>query len=157
MGESLRIREVGPGDWPQVRVLRLAMMAESPGLFADVDDAARALDETRWRERRGDSMAWHAVSDAAVVGSVSVTPATRALAELHSLWIAPAWRRCGVATCLLEVAIRCWRERGGNRLMLWVPAANEPAKALYERERFRASAQVRDCGGQSQLQYARRV
>ncbi|HEX2895996.1 MAG TPA: GNAT family N-acetyltransferase [Marmoricola sp.] len=153
MSESLRIREVGPDDWPHVRDLRLAMLAETSWSFGGGDGAVRALDEARWRERQGTSTAWHAVSDVGVVGSLSVTPDTRTVAELHSLWVARAWRRRGVATRLLEVAIQCWRERDGGGLMLWVDVTSEPAKALYERHGFRASAEIRCEAGLAQERY----
>ena len=59
--------------------------------------------------------------------------------QLHLLNIAvhPAWRGRGIGESLLLRAIRTAREKGLREVELEVRASNRPARALYEKHRFR--------------------
>jgi ribosomal-protein-alanine N-acetyltransferase len=53
-------------------------------------------------------------------------------AEVLTLVVAPAYRRMGVATGLLNWAIESSRSTGANKLFLDVSEANEAARRLYD-------------------------
>jgi GNAT superfamily N-acetyltransferase len=55
---------------------------------------------------------------------------------IFSMWVAPAARRGGTGTALIE-AVATWAAAwGGQRLVLWVYGANESAQRFYERIGF---------------------
>jgi [ribosomal protein S18]-alanine N-acetyltransferase len=58
-------------------------------------------------------------------------------AELVSVAVEPAARGRGVASALLDSALRRLARRGAGRLNLVVRATNEPARAFYEKYGFR--------------------
>jgi ribosomal protein S18 acetylase RimI-like enzyme len=159
MMAQMRIRRVGALDWPQVRSLRLSMLAESAVAFGAEDAARRAMDGDRWRERHRSSVAWHAVAGDDPVGSAALTAQQDdpTVAELHSIWVAPEYRGRGIARRLVQTALRFWMREAGTRLELWVQTSNVPAKALYEREGFQPSNQTRWMQGHLEQHYARRM
>jgi ribosomal protein S18 acetylase RimI-like enzyme len=56
--------------------------------------------------------------------------------EIQDVWVLPERRREGVATALSRSAEDEARQRGAESISLSVGAANEPARALYERLGF---------------------
>jgi len=58
-------------------------------------------------------------------------------AELLSVAVEPAARGKGVASALLESALRRLARRGAGRLNLVVRVTNQPARAFYEKYGFR--------------------
>jgi ribosomal-protein-alanine N-acetyltransferase len=58
------------------------------------------------------------------------------LAELLRLVVAPAHRRTGIGTLLVEAGIAAVRQAGARAAMLEVGYTNEPAIALYQRLGF---------------------
>ncbi len=58
------------------------------------------------------------------------------LAELLRLVVAPAYRRQGIGTRLVEAGVRAVRAAGARAAMLEVGYTNEPAIALYQRLDF---------------------
>ena len=60
--------------------------------------------------------------------------------EIGGMWVAPALRRSGIGQSLLAAVCGWARERGASRAGLWVRATNEPARLLYERAGFTATA-----------------
>jgi [ribosomal protein S18]-alanine N-acetyltransferase len=58
------------------------------------------------------------------------------LAELLRLVVAPAHRRTGIGTLLVEAGVAAVRQAGARAAMLEVGYTNEPAIALYQRLGF---------------------
>lgn len=52
------------------------------------------------------------------------------------MWVSPHRRRAGIGRELLSAILAWAREQGATRAALWVTAANEPARLLYERDGF---------------------
>lgn len=155
--EHYSFHVVGEQEWPQVRSLRLAMLAESATAFGSAADVPRALDAYRWRDRWPGSLAWHAVAAGEPIGSLTLTvdPDDPTAAELNSVWVAPEHRGRRVATQLVRTAVQAWAEGGGTALVLWVKTANVPARRLYESEGFVPTAALRTTDGGQERQYAR--
>jgi ribosomal-protein-alanine N-acetyltransferase len=110
-------------------------------------DAIMALERSgfpeaeRWSER---SWLGELVADnrrvliarrASTVGVITWS-VTGELAELLRLVVAPAHRRTGIGTVLVEAGIDAVRQAGARAAMLEVGYANEPAIALYQRLGF---------------------
>lgn len=143
----IELQDVGPDDWKLWRELRLAALAEAPYAFgsqlADWADAP----EDRWRERLSVPGAYQ------VIASLDGTPVGMAggfraeepgVAELVSMWIAPAGRGQGVGDALMT-AIEDWaRGTGATALKLSVVDGNDPAHNLYLRNGFADTDELGD-------------
>jgi ribosomal-protein-alanine N-acetyltransferase len=57
-------------------------------------------------------------------------------AEILSIGVAPAWRRCGIAGRLIREFAASVSRAGAKRVLLEVAANNEPALALYVQQGF---------------------
>jgi len=55
---------------------------------------------------------------------------------LGRMWVAPAQRRRGMAAVLIETIERWTRQKGIQRLELWVMASNHAARTLYTKACF---------------------
>jgi ribosomal protein S18 acetylase RimI-like enzyme len=76
---------------------------------------------------------------AAVAGFLAASMASASPCEIENLAVAPALRRCGIATRLLEsVSLWCraWSAEYPAELWLEVRAGNGPAQAFYRRRGF---------------------
>jgi [ribosomal protein S18]-alanine N-acetyltransferase len=69
------------------------------------------------------------------VGVVTLS-VTGELAELLRLVVAPAHRRTGIGTQLVDAGLEAVRQAGARAAMLEVGYTNEPAIALYQRMGF---------------------
>ena len=143
-GGAVGIRSVRPEEWRRWRETRLRMLRDDADFFATrYEDMVREPDAT-WR-------AW--VAEAAsgeqktlfvaeedgrwlgVVGAFArVNPHE---VQLISMWVDPLSRGRGIARDLIRAVAQWARERGSNRVVLFVQEANEPAQRLYERAGFR--------------------
>ena len=61
---------------------------------------------------------------------------------IHELWVAPAWRRRGVASALVEEAQCFFDERGEARMSVRVEAGNAEGLAFWRRRGFRERARI---------------
>ena len=143
----IELKSVGPDDWKLWRELRLAALAEAPYAFgSQLVDWADAPEE-RWRERLSVPTAYQ------VIASLDGTPVGMAggfradepgVAELVSMWIAPAGRGHGVGDALMS-AIEDWARRTGARVLrLSVVDGNDPAHNLYLRSGFADTDELGD-------------
>jgi GNAT superfamily N-acetyltransferase len=144
--ESLRIEETAPGDesfesfvdlFEQYRV-HYGQPADRVGSEAWLVEATT----------RGPMCAFLARVDAAAVGIclIAIVPASLRLAEfwmVRDVFVAPPWRRKGIAIALLDAVRDAATERGAVRLTLQTEDDNAAALRLYERYGFRAVAGVR--------------
>ncbi|MCS6801800.1 MAG: GNAT family N-acetyltransferase [Chloroflexota bacterium] len=70
-----------------------------------------------------------------VVGFADLGPARDALGfdgELYALYVMKAYQRLGLGAWLLETAARAHLAAGRRSMLLWVLAANHPARRFYE-------------------------
>lgn len=57
-------------------------------------------------------------------------------ADITNIAVSPCYRRCGIASGLLETAKEMVRESGAESIFLEVRVSNAPAIALYEKKGF---------------------
>ncbi|MDI1462925.1 GNAT family N-acetyltransferase [Catellatospora sp. KI3] len=134
----IEIQVLSPDDWPLWRELRLAALAEAPGVFgstlADWSGAGDRAD--RWRARLELAASYNLIAhlDGVPVGMASGVPGEQpGHTELISMWVAPAGRGRGVAAALIG-AVAAWsRTQGVPELRLMVVVDNAAAIGLYRR------------------------
>ncbi|MEN3536786.1 GNAT family N-acetyltransferase [Microbispora sp. ZYX-F-249] len=133
------IRRLGGADWRTWRELRLAALADAPGVFHGDPEEERAYDEARWRTWAEEGVKVAAFAADLPVGVVAGrVPADRAGAvELSGMWVRPEVRGGRIAERLALEVVAWARETGRPRVELWVISGNGPAERLYRRLGFR--------------------
>ncbi len=79
------------------------------------------------------SQAWKVAAEEMVVGMVKVGPMDGSEAQLSSMHVHPDYQRRGIGSLLMNAAIEFIHTAGFERAILGVIQANEPARAVYER------------------------
>ena len=139
------MRTLAPGDAESYRALMLEAYAREPDAFTSTAEE-RAREPLAWWVRRiahpdGESVAFGAFDDAALIGTVAVEfPArtrTAHKAHLVGMYVRPAARGHGLARALLDAAItRCEAREATRVVQLTVTAGNQAAIALYQAAGF---------------------
>ncbi|WP_432861195.1 GNAT family N-acetyltransferase [Microbispora rosea] len=126
-------------DWRTWRRLRLAALADAPGVFHGDLEEERAYDEARWRAWTEDGVKAVAFDGHAPVGvAAGRVPADRAGAvELFGMWVRPRARGGRIAERLALEVVAWARETGRSRVELWVISGNDSAERVYRRLGFR--------------------
>ena len=85
-------------------------------------------------EEKG-GIAWCALSDDIVIGSVAVAPAGEVGGawEVTKMYIHPNLRRAGLGSSLMSLAEEHAADRGAKRIVLWTDTRFEAAHSFYER------------------------
>jgi GNAT superfamily N-acetyltransferase len=128
---ELVIRRLAAADWAAFRAVRLAALWDAPEAFGSTSSDAEQLDEAEWRRRvegRAAFLAEVAGQHAGLAAGIAADHP--AVAELISMWVAPAWRGQGVGDRLVE-AVLTWP--AGERFAtvhLWVADGNARAERL---------------------------
>jgi ribosomal protein S18 acetylase RimI-like enzyme len=141
MAES-RIVTVGrlvADDWQVYRTIRLAMLQESPSVFASTHAEAASFDEQLWRQRLTDNaviLAWVGTSPAGSVMYSEFGMTDPGDCVLYGMWVDPGFRGAGIGRALVDAVIDQARAAGKRRVILHVVAGNDPAGRLYERAGF---------------------
>lgn len=138
MVRRMEIRHLRPGDEDLLRAIRLRALADAPQAFASTLEREREYAADVWTSRVANERAVNLLAeDGGPVGTVAVIMKSRpGVAHLAGMWVAPEARGRGVARLLVEAAVRWARERGLDRLELWVADGNEAARALYAKAGF---------------------
>ncbi|WP_166378209.1 GNAT family N-acetyltransferase [Catellatospora methionotrophica] len=145
----IELRVLTTDDWPVWRELRLAALTEAPYAFGSrlADWQGDGDRPERWRARLAIPGSYNLVAtlDGRPSGMAGGVPTDdRAVAELISMWVAPAARGRGVADRLLA-AVEAWARQGGaDVLKLAVADGNDAAAALYRRHGFQLTAEPGD-------------
>jgi GNAT superfamily N-acetyltransferase len=133
------IRRAFEDEWRTVREVRLEALREAPYAFASTYKREAPLDEAGWRRRvRGAAwfVAWDAGEPVGIAGAFREERTAAAERHLVGMWVAPVWRRRGVARALCEAVARWAREDGAQVLSLWVAEGNDAARRAYQRFGF---------------------
>jgi GNAT superfamily N-acetyltransferase len=136
---AMTVRELGPDDWAVKRDLRLAALLDAPYAFSDTYARASARDESAWRDWPSGTAAIFGAFDAAgpAVGLAGAFEEDEPeLAGLFSMWVAPDYRRLGVAGHLIDAVAGWARAIGKTGILLEVTAGNERAAKAYRRYGF---------------------
>ena len=137
---STTIRRLGPADATAFQALRLQGLLECPTAFASShqEEAGEAVSAVA--ARLGDEGVCGVYGaftpDGTLVAVAGLGRESMAkMAHKGVLWgmyVAPAWRRQGIAQALVtHLLAQAVREPGLRQVMLGVHAQNEPALALY--------------------------
>lgn len=134
---DLVVARATESEWEDVRSVRLAALAESPGAFGSTLARELEYDEPAWRDWCRQTATFLAVQDGAPVGmAAGVSGATPDERKLIAMWVRPGHRGRGASTALVG-AVRDWAlSDGATTLMLWVTRGNEAASSLYRRAGF---------------------
>jgi ribosomal protein S18 acetylase RimI-like enzyme len=139
-----RVRRIGREEGDGLRDIRLRALRDAPGAFASSFEIESARPRAAWEEAAG---AWSAGVGAATfvaeldhewVGLIGAFRAAdrREIVELVSMWVAPGFRRRGIAQSLVEEVVVWARETGADAVALGVADGNDAAIAAYERAGF---------------------
>ncbi|MCW2831531.1 MAG: hypothetical protein JWP31_2223 [Aeromicrobium sp.] len=128
------IRQIGPDQWADWRLLRRRSLIEDSEAFASSVSLPAGTHDTEvlWRARIVDGPCFVAYDGDRPVGMVAGR-LTESGAELISMWVAPEARRAGIGSDLID-AVVAWN--GRRPLSLRVMDGNHPAIAAYERHGF---------------------
>jgi len=138
------VRRIRADEWRLWREARLRMLREEAAYFSTrYEDAVREPDAVwqGWTAEAAagtDKVLYVAEVDSDVLGVVGgfrrLDPGE---VQLISLWVDPDARGRGVAQALIRAVAGWARERGAERVVLFVQEANAPGRALYLRAGFR--------------------
>jgi GNAT superfamily N-acetyltransferase len=131
------VRRIAATEGRELRRMRLAAIADSPGTFATTLAVARARPFHRWDQVAEASSAgfdqatWFAEHGGDLAGMINAYRTADGTVTLTSLWAAPGHRHLGVADALVARALRWAAVGGARRVRLWVVERNEDARAFY--------------------------
>ncbi len=125
------------------KAIRLAALKQDPLSFGSTYEREALLADQDWLNRAKsldgqNRVGFFALEDEKALGLVACFRDSEnpAVAEVISMWVAPAGRRRGVGSDLLN-AIRRWAQDGGIRtLRLLVTSSNTAGISFYERNGF---------------------
>ncbi len=145
---TIRADEVG-----RYRDLRLSALRESPTAFTATWEQEQAMPMEEWAARvessvTGKSVVVVAEDDGELVGlAVGIPWDNRA--RVVSVWVAPPWRRRGIAAHLIEEVCAWARGSGYGEAQIETTRANPGPAGLYQRLGFLPVDDVPppDCGG----------
>jgi GNAT superfamily N-acetyltransferase len=151
---TLSIRRIRADEWQRLRALRLRALAGAPMAFSSSLAREEAFPDDLWRERAAagaegdDRVTVVAEQDGELVGLATGllpgAPGTDVtVPTLVGMFVDGSVRRQGAGAALIEQIAAWVRDRGQNRLALWVTSTNEAAIALYRRCGFHATRQTR--------------
>lgn len=138
------VRHLVEEDWPQVKALRLEMLADTPKAFLETIEMAEAHPDSFWRTRARNGLTDDVISLAAILdsGRWVGTMSSRLFADtpdpfLLAVYVSPDVRgtAAGVTDALLT-AIEDWARTKGPGLLLDVHEDNHRARAFYAKRGF---------------------
>lgn len=139
----LDIKVLTPNDWDVLRKIRLTALDEAPNMFLSTYRQEKEYDRSKWQSEfsRGE---WYVgmVASRSHDEPVSVLGMTREPGTpihqrfLEYLWVAPEFRRRGVAFTMIRLVLDQLRSVGVRTVFLWVLDGNDNAMRLYKRLGF---------------------
>ncbi|MCS5717021.1 GNAT family N-acetyltransferase [Herbiconiux sp. CPCC 205763] len=149
--QGVVIRRTVESDWPEVRALRLEMLADTPLAYLETVEHALRRREWEWRAWARDGSSADSITVAAIttegrwVGTMmSKVPRGHAGAFLYGVYVAPDHRgtAAGVTDALLD-RIEEWALGRGDTLTLEVNESNPRAVAAYRNRGFVETGVIR--------------
>jgi ribosomal protein S18 acetylase RimI-like enzyme len=146
------VRRLEPADWPALKAVRLAALADAPEAFASTLELESGYSDERWQEwLRSTAVTFGAFRTCGLDGPAAARIAGVAAARerprpaepgeprewsLMSVWVSPDLRGSGTAGRLVDAVRDEARRSGADRIRLWVTDVNERARAFYARLGF---------------------
>jgi len=141
----LQARVLTEDEWYRLRDVRLTALRESPEAFLSSYEIELTYREDEWRAEfsRGE---WAIViRQGQAVGLLGATREADTFSTeryLEYMWVAPEFRRSGVASNLIRTVFGRLFSSGIIPVSLWIIDGNEPARRLYERFGFVSTNEV---------------
>ncbi|HTO09992.1 MAG TPA: GNAT family N-acetyltransferase [Candidatus Binatia bacterium] len=140
----MKVRRLEPGEAALLKDLRLRALAEAPTAFAHTHAEISARPDSYWEEMTrgltepGLHVMFVAEAEGRAIGmAFGVLQRERPdVPHVGGMWVDPAARAGGVGSALTAAVLDWARERGFQRIGLWVTEGNAAAIALYERMGF---------------------
>jgi RimJ/RimL family protein N-acetyltransferase len=148
------VRRIRPGEWRQLRALRLAALQDAPTAFGTRYADATAFDDEVWQRQAAQnatSPTWAifvvTTEDGRWVGMTGCAPLAEVpgTAHLHGMYVAPAHRGrpADLAARLVQAAVRWAADHTDAAwLTLGVHEDNARARACYQRIGFTETGTV---------------
>ena len=144
------IRQCAAAEWQVYRRLRLSALTNAPDAFGSTLAVENDWPETLWEERlRTGVQSAHdlpllALADDEPAGLAwgKIDAASRSIAHVYQMWVAPAHRRRGIGADLLVALIVWAHSRNAVQVVLSVTSGDSPARRLYERMGFKADGEL---------------
>ncbi len=146
MTDGVTVRRAVLGDWVDVRDVRLAALADSPGAYITTLAEARTFPDTLWQERISASPHFIALAGSQTVG-LAVVISHQPWPELVGMWVAPSLRGRGVVDELIRACASESADRGHRELRLWVVEGNRRAECAYVRTGFLRTGRLQPVPG----------
>jgi GNAT superfamily N-acetyltransferase len=140
---TLSIRRSGPGDWPDLRTIRLEALADTPDAYGSTYGETVLWSDAQWKDNATNRLYYLAHRDGRVVGMVSGGfndghPGTR---WLYGMYVTPSERGTGTAAALVK-AIEEWAtSEGVDEIYLHVTSTVPRARAFYEKIGFQPNGE----------------
>jgi GNAT superfamily N-acetyltransferase len=136
------VRETVIADWQALRDIRLQALRDAPEAFSSTYAREIAFGEAEWRQRAARDGSFIAfLPEAGPAGLVGGYQAAPGMVELVAMFVRPQARGRGVGEALIDAVIDWARDRDTATVHLWVTETNKPARRLYERCGFMATAE----------------
>jgi ribosomal protein S18 acetylase RimI-like enzyme len=132
---ELQVRRLAADEWAQLRVARLAALAEAPYAFGSTLAQEQQFTERTWRERAGRGNTFSAWCGDTIIGLATGIDAGDDW-HLVGMWVSPKLRGAGVADRLVAAVCELARQSGATSVTLWVTEVNDRARAFYRRVGF---------------------
>lgn len=142
-GESLsvEIALLTPGDWVDLRDIRLRALADAPEAFVALPSCEATWTRRDWL-RTFESGVWAVARvPGRMVGLARSVREGRSRRHLEAVWVEPDFRRRRVATLLVSSLVARELDAGAAEILLWIVSGNEAARGLYERIGFRLTGE----------------
>jgi ribosomal protein S18 acetylase RimI-like enzyme len=139
---SYRVDVLAENEWRRLRDIRLTALTDDPMAFLATHEREAAYGEQRWRQEfsRGE---WNVMlaggQDIGLVGLTREPDMSSQECYLEYLWVAPGFRRRGVASMLLRTVLDRLRDTGVHTVWLYILNGNDAALSLYRRFGFQST------------------
>jgi ribosomal protein S18 acetylase RimI-like enzyme len=144
MEESISIAVLGPGDWRDLRAMRLDALRSEPAAFSSSYEETLAWSDEDWRRRLTNDHRMHLLARAQnrpigmVGGYLGSDEGDESVAVVFGMYVTREHRGRGIGRSLLSSLIdRLSAFPQISTIRLWVTQTQAPARALYESMGFR--------------------
>jgi GNAT superfamily N-acetyltransferase len=140
----VEILSLAPGDEERLRAIRLRALANAPEAFGTTLEEASAKPLDDWQRQLKQLVTFIAAFDNSDIGIArGARHANQSDAAcLISMWVAPEFRRQGVAAALIDSVVAWAKTEKFRRLVLDVTESNVPAMSLYRKKGFAANGVI---------------